>query len=144
MLLVRHILLAGVLGGVLFLPGSTQAGDVDDLKASFKQTITAYNARDLDALVAGQHNHLMYFGPLSSSSLEGKDAARQAFQTLFANYESVTFTLFDPQFRVSGTTGVAWGFADVRLKPKNGPMATSFFHYTWTYTKVDGKWLRVP
>jgi len=140
----RQRILVVALGALLFAPLAVHGDDVDDLKASFKQTITAYNARDLDALVAGQHNHLMYFGPLSSSSLEGKDAARQAFQTLFANYESVTFTLFDPQFRVSGTTGVAWGFADVRLKPKNGPMATSFFHYTWTYAKVDGKWLRVP
>lgn len=129
---------------LLFAPSAVHSDDVNDLKASFEQTITAYNARDLDALVAGQHDHLMYFAPFALSSLRGKDAVWQAFQTLFATYETVTFTSFDPQFRVNGTTGVAWGFADVRLKPRNGPMATVFFHYTWTYTKSDDRWLRIP
>lgn len=140
----RRIGLVVVLVVLLFAPSAVYSDDVNDLKASFEQTITAYNARDLAALVAGQHDHLMYFGPFASSSLKGKDAVWQAFQTLFATYESITFTPFDPQFRVNGTTGVAWGFADVRLKPKNGPMATAFFHYNWTYTKSDDRWLRTP
>ncbi len=140
----RRITLVVVLGAVLFAPSAVHGDDVGDLKASFEQTITAYNTRDLDALVAGQHDHLMYFGPFAPSSLKGKDAVWQAFQTLFASYESVTFTTFDPQFHASGTTGEAWGFANVRLKPKNGPLATSFFRYSWTYTKSGEQWLRVP
>ena len=62
----RQRMLVVALGALLFAPLAVHGDEVDDLKASFKQTITAYNARDLDALVAGQHNHLMYFGPLSS------------------------------------------------------------------------------
>ena len=140
----RQRLLAVALGALLFAPLAVHGEEVEDLQASFDQTITAYNASDLDALVAGQPDHLLYFGPLAPSSVAGQETARQAFAALFATYERVTFTPFDPQFRVSGTTGVAWGFADVKLKPQNGQPATAFFHYTWNYTKVDGKWLRVP
>jgi ketosteroid isomerase-like protein len=140
----KQRLLAVALGAWLFAPFAVHGEEVEDLQVSFDRTIAAYNARDLDALVAGQPDHLLYFGPLAPSSVAGQETARQAFATLFATYEQVTFTPFDTQFRVSGTTGVAWGFADVKLKPENGPPATAFFHYTWNYAKVDGKWLRVP
>jgi hypothetical protein len=46
-------------GALLCAPLAARGDDIDDLKASFDQTITAYNARDLDALVAGQHDHLL-------------------------------------------------------------------------------------
>ena len=140
----RQRLLMVALGALLLAPLAVHGAEVDNLQASFDQTIMAYNARDLDALVAGQPDHLLYFGPLAPSSVAGKETALQAFATLFATYERVSFTAFDPQFRVRGTMGVAWGFADVKLQPKNGPTATAFFHYTWNYTKADGKWLRVP
>ncbi|MBI3245939.1 MAG: nuclear transport factor 2 family protein [Deltaproteobacteria bacterium] len=73
----------------------------------------------------------------------GKAAARQVLQTLLANHESIARTPINPQFRVIGTTGLAWGHVAVNFKPKDGPLHRTFTRYLWTYAKIEGKWLLV-
>ena len=53
------------------------------------------------------------------------------------------FTPLNPQFRVIGNIGVAWGHDKVELKPKDGPTQIYAGRYTFVYTKADGKWVRV-
>jgi ketosteroid isomerase-like protein len=75
--------------------------------------------------------------------IEGKAAARQVYQAFFANTESTTVVLRQPQYRVTDTTGVAWGYAALTVKPKEGPLETRVVRYTETFIKQDGQWLRV-
>jgi hypothetical protein len=53
----------------------------------------------------------------------------------------VTLTRINSQFRIIGETGVVWGHTAFTLKPKDGPLAVLFIRQTWTFTKVNGKWL---
>jgi ketosteroid isomerase-like protein len=124
-------------------PLVVRGDDVEDLKATFEQTITALNAGDLNAYLAIVHDQEIRFGPDSPFAGEGKATARQGLQTLLANHESITRTPINPQFRVIGTTGLAWGHVAVNFKPKDGPLHTTFTCYLWTYVKVEGKWLLV-
>jgi len=103
----------------------------------------ALNRRDLNAFVASAHDQVILFGQFPPFSVEGKEAYRQRYQTMFARHQSVTFTPLNPQFLVSGNLGVAWGHHRITLKPKDGPAETYAGRYTFVYTKADGKWLRV-
>ena len=128
---------------IFCLPLPVRGDDVADLKATFEQAIKALNAGDLDAYLATVHDQELAFGPDSPFAREGKAATRQGLQTLLANHESITRTLINPQFRVIGTTGLAWGHVAANFKPKDGPMHTTFTRYLFTYVKVEGKWLLV-
>lgn len=139
----KRVLLILAIVAVLFTPSTARSADVDDLKAAFDQLTKALNARDLDAVMAGLHDQVVTFGASSPFPADGKAAARQTLQAVFANNESITVTPVNPQFRVTGNTGVAWGHVSLVTKPKDGPVATTYARYTFTYTKTDGKWLRV-
>src|SRR5262245_57135978 len=117
--------------------------DLDELKAAFEQATTALNRRDLEAFLPFNHDQTVLFADDAPFAVEGKTALRQAFEALFANSESITVTLINPQYRVVGTTGVVWTHTASAVKPKDGPLRTRFSRLTLTYTKSEGKWLIV-
>lgn len=85
--------------------------------------------------VAVSHN-----GPFA---VDGKAAFRQGARVLFNQTESMTMTPINPQYRGIGTTGLVWSHNAFTVKPKDGPMQTTFIRFTATYAKIDGKWLVV-
>jgi len=117
-------------------------GDIDDLKASFEQVVKAFNACDPDAYVALVHDEAVLFW-ISPFATDGKAAIQQTLQTFFDSRANVNATQFNKQFRIIGTTGLAWGYYGLVAELKDGPIETSFGRYTFTFTKVDGKWLIV-
>lgn len=117
--------------------------DISHLKAAFERTITAFNLRELDALVASAHDRVVLTGAFSPFSAEGKDAVRQVYETFFANYERTTFATVSAQFHVVGSTGVAWGYYALTAKLMDGPAKASYGRYTLTFAQSDGKWTLV-
>ena len=115
--------------------------DLEDLKASFKAEIEALDSRSLDTALAQAHDGIVLFSLFSPFPVSGKEAFRQALQEYFANYDEATFIPVNPQFRIAGTTGIAWGYYQLSAKLKDGP--SGYFHgrYLFTYTQSDGKWL---
>jgi ketosteroid isomerase-like protein len=138
----RTILTFAVIA-LLVAPPAARGDDVDDLKATFEQELKALNSRDFNAYVANVHDRVILFGIFPPFELEGIEAYRQRYYTLFTTHQSVTFTPLTPQFRVIGNVGVAWGHDRVELKPKDGPTQIYAGRYTFVYTKADGKWVRV-
>ena len=139
----RRVVLA-VAAIVFFLtPSAARGDDVDTLKAFFDQEVKALNSGDFNAYVAHVHDQVILFGIFPPFELEGIEAYRKRYQTLFATHQSVTFTPLNPQFRVIGCVGVAWGHDKVELKPKDGPLRVYAGRYTFIYMKADGKWVRV-
>ena len=114
--------------------------DVDELKATFEQVIAAINHRDAEAWLSFVHGDFVMFPPFSPFALEGKEAFRQ-FATLFVGCESVTVTPINPQFRVTGETGVIWTHLALAIKPKDGPVQTTFVREIVTYERSSGRWL---
>lgn len=154
-MLYRRAIFMFVLTAFLFAPSAAPGDDVDDLKAAFEQHIAAANRRDLDAFVAGWHDQFVTFGLTSPFPTVGKATARQVFQNIFTNNESFTLTPMNVQYRVIGNTGIIWGHAVATIKPKDGPIQSTFFRYNATYVKLvlnpllsesqgeDGKWVMV-
>src|SRR5713226_7708106 len=100
-----------VLAAVFFLCVSSAAHgqDLAALKASFEAEINALNSRNLNATLIPVDNRMVLFGIFSPFPIKGKDEFRQAVQQYFDGYEHAVLTPIDPEFRVIGTTGVAWG-----------------------------------
>lgn len=122
---------------------SAWGDEVDSLRASFEHEIAAFNARDLDALMGNQHEHVVALSLASPTLVDGKAARRHAYQTVFATAGSVTVTPRNPQFRVLDNTGIVWGEYAIAAKPKDKPLTTNSVRFTRTYVKSDGQWLLV-
>lgn len=136
----------GILGCalVLVLLGSTPVfgADIDDFKAAFNDAVKAYNSRD-DAFFASMHDQAAVFNPGAPFAIDGKAAYEEVMRRSWAANESSTFKPVNPQFRVIGSTGVAWGHYALAMKPKDGAMETLFGRYTVVCAKSGGKWLVV-
>lgn len=117
--------------------------DIDEIKATFDQAVGAFNSRNLETFLSCWHDQVVLFDPDTPFPVDGKAAFRQAVQAIFANSESAFFVPINPQFRVIGNVGVAWGHFALPVKPKDGPMQTTFGRVTITFTKSDEKWLAV-
>lgn len=125
---------------LLWCSPAVYSQDLTTLKATFNAEIDALNQRDLNAALASVDDHMVLFGIFSPFPIEGKEGFRQAVQEYFADYEHVVFTPIDPDFKVVGTTGVAWGNFRIATKQKNGPSHYSDGRYMFTYAQAEGKW----
>ena len=114
--------------------------DIDDFKATFEQAIAAINRRDLEAWAALWDDGVMRFSPFSPFPEDGAVALQQEFRGFFATHERISLTPINPQYRVFGNTGVAWGHFALMLKPKDGSARGELLCYTDTLAKVNGKW----
>lgn len=115
--------------------------DLEDLKATFEQEVAAFNARDFNTYVQSAHEQVIVFGHFPPFEVEGIEAYRQRYHTLFDKHQSVTFTPLNPQFRVIGDIGIAWGHYQLATKPKDGPPSYSYGRYMFTYTQSGKRWL---
>jgi ketosteroid isomerase-like protein len=108
----------------LWVASATYGQDLDALKASFTEEIKALDSRNLDAAVAPVEDGIVLFGLFSPFPVKGKDAYRQVVQEYFAMYERATFAPVNPQLRIAGTTGIAWGYYEFATKLKDGESNT--------------------
>lgn len=115
--------------------------DLDELRATFEQLGEAYNAHNVELLLASMHEEVVIFSASSPFPVMGKTLAQHYFRMAFSYYEKTTTTPINPQFRVLGTTGIVWGHAAITLKPIDGPVTTIYTRQTWAFTKVGEKWL---
>src|SRR5262249_16480933 len=113
--------------------------DIDDLAGTFERVVAAINQRDAAAYSGFWHDQIVAFPPFSPFPIDGKATLRQLAEANFANSESVTFTPINPQCRVIGTTGIVWGHTALAVKPKDGPLATTFARFTFVSVKEGGK-----
>lgn len=128
-----------VLSAVLFLCVSSAAHgqDLAALQASFETEIDALNRRDLNATLIPLDNRMVLVGIFSPFPIVGKDR----FQEYFDDYEHAIFAPIDPEFRVVGTAGVAWGNFRLATRLKNGSSDYSNGRYMFTYAQSEGKWV---
>ena len=127
----------------LALGPAARAGDLEDLKATFERAVKALNDRNLDGFLSAVHEKSLSFyacGP--TSGLEGRAACQQDWQKFFTKTTAV-FTPRNFQYRVIGSTGIAWGEYTVAEKTKSGKEMTLEGRYTLIFTKEQGKWMIV-
>ena len=117
--------------------------DLAELKKSFTAEIDAINSRNLDASLTSADDRMILFGIFSPFPIEGKEGLRQAVQEYFNDYDHAIFSPIDPDYRIIGPVGIAWGNFRIATKQKNGPSEYSDGRYMFTYTQDDGKWVLI-
>ena len=118
------------------------ADDVGDLKATFDQAVKAHASKDA-AFFSMMHDQGVVFSPSVPFAQNGKAAYEQYTRGVWAAMDSTTFVPVNPQFKVIGSTGIAWGHYAMALKPKDGGSRSMFGRYTVVFAKSGGKWLAV-
>ena len=111
------------------------------LITAFSSEMKALNTGDLNAAVATVHEKIVLYGLYSPFPIEGKEAFRQAVQEYFDEQEHAVLEIVHPRYRMTGTTGVAWGHYQLTRKLKGEPVDMTPGQYMLTYVQVDGVWL---
>ena len=134
--------LVSLLLTVFCLSSSVQADeDMDALKSAFTTQIEALNNRELDAAVSTVHDHVVLYGIFSPFPVQGRADFQKAVQAYFGQYEEAELSPVTPQFRIVGTTALAWGHYQLAATPQGGKMTYAHGRYIFTYTKLDGQWV---
>ena len=113
------------------------------LITAFSSEMKALNTGDLNAAVATVHEKIVLYGLYSPFPIEGKAAFRQAVQEYFDEQEHAVLEIVHPRYRMTGTTGVAWGHYQLTRKLKGEPVDMTPGQYMLTYVQVDGAWLAI-
>ena len=113
------------------------------LITAFNSEMKALNTGDLNAAVATVHERIVLYGLYSPFPIEGKAAFRQAVQEYFDEQEHAVLEIVHPRYRMTGTTGVAWGHYQLTRKLKGEPVDMTPGQYMLTYVQVDGVWLAI-
>ncbi len=116
-------------------------GDLTEVRTLFEKDIRMLNAHDNDALSASAHDDVVLFGILSPFATKGKAALQTLVTEYLADQTRVNFMSVNPEFFVAGDSTVAWGHYTISETPKIGPRVSIYGRYTFTYTKIGGRWL---
>ena len=120
--------------------GCPRGQDLTALRASFNAEIEALDSKKLDAAVAEVHEDIVLFGVFSPFPIVGKEAFQQTVQEYFDQNDEAIFAPTGSEFRIIGSTGVAWGTYRISVRPKGGSSTMSRGRYIFTYTQTDGVW----
>ena len=138
---VRASLFSLLLTGLCFSSDVLADEDLDALKSAFTTQIEALNNRELAAAVATVHDDVVLYGIFSPFPVQGRADFQKAVQAYFGQYEEAELSPVTPQFRIVGTTALAWGHYQLAATPQGGKMTYAHGRYIFTYTKIDGKWV---
>ena len=138
---VRAGLFSLLLTGLCFSSDVLADENLDALKSAFTTQIEALNNRELAAAVATVHDDVVLYGIFSPFPVQGRADFQKAVQAYFGQYEEAELSPVTPQFRIVGTTALAWGHYQLAATPQGGKMTYAHGRYIFTYTKIDGKWV---
>lgn len=139
-LLLFFFLLCGLVGS-----GKVLGDDLEDIQASFQAEVNAFNAHDHNAFLTSAHQDVVVYGTASPDVIRGKAAFQRLIRDYFATHANANFAPVFADFRVIGSTALAWGhytLSDISMSDlaKDGPLNISHGRYTFTYSKTGQAW----
>lgn len=145
---MKRLLICMTIFSLLIVPQFAFGGDVDDLKAANQKLIEAWRALDAEGISSSVSPGIVAYYPDAAfpavAPMEVNQAENVEFmKALLGNLDYYDMTYYNPQFRVFGNTGMAWGHVTISSKQKEQPAHTQFLRFTLTWIKSDGKWLLV-
>ena len=121
---------------------SDEDADLGALRDTFDTAVAALNAGNLDGFLDTVHDEALSFyscGPTSGK--QGREACAVDWQLFFNTTTGARFETRDPQYRIIGDTGIAYGSYALSVNYNNqGRQVVHEGRYTMTYTQVDGAW----
>lgn len=125
---------------LLSAPRVVYGGDMDDVRTLFENDIRLFNAQNNDAFSANAHDHVVLYGILSPFATKGKTELQQLVAHYLSDNTRVSFITVNPEMFVAGDSAVAWGHYTINENPKVGPRVNIHGRYTFTYSKIGGRW----
>ena len=125
---------------LVMIPGAWAAApeEIAQLRERFTQ---AFNAGDVEALSALFTDDVQFFSALQPFRIDGKEAVRAVWASLFQTFPTRTLIFRQPSTRVYGeTTAVDNGYLHLVLSDPKGQATTIAGRYSTTYVKQGGKW----
>lgn len=113
---------------------------LDALRATFHNQIDAFNNENLEAAMAAAHQNIVLYGIFSPFPVQGKADFQKSIEAYFGQYEEAELSPVSPQFRIVGTTGLAWGHYQLAAVPQGGKLTYAHGRYLFAYAKIDGEW----
>lgn len=145
---MRRLLAVMTILTLVMAPQFALGSDLDDLKAANQKLVEAWRNLDGEGVTSCVSPGIVayYAGAAfpAVSPMEVNEAETVAWMnSIMENQDYINMTYYNPQFRVFGNTGLAWGHVTISSKQKEQPANTEFLRFTLTWTKTDGKWLLV-
>ena len=129
------------IAGLLSFSSVAYGDDLAEVRTLFEKDIHLLNAHNNDAFSIAAHEDVVLFGILSPFATKGKAALQQLVAQYLEDHSRVNFVSVNPEFFVVGDSAVAWGHYTISETPKVGHQVNIYGRYTFTYTKIGGKWL---
>lgn len=124
----------------------TRAKDVADIKALEDRYVAAFNAKDVDAIMAayGPEEALFVFDVIPPLQYNGVRMYRKTYEDFLALFPGeFHVSISDLDITVSASGDVAYGHSLQHVKGvrKNGKKTDGILRVTNGYRKVNGQWL---
>ena len=117
-------------------------GELAALQATFKRAVSSLNSGNLDGFLDTVHDEALSFyscGPTSGK--QGREACALDWKLFFDTTTAAKFETRNEQYRIIGTTGIAYGEYALSVNYNNqGRQVLHEGRYTMTYTKVGDAW----
>lgn len=126
---------------LLSAPPAVSGDDLADVRTLFEKDIRLLNAQNNAAFSAGAHDDVVVFGILSPFVTKGKAALQILVTEYLADHTRINFMSVNPELFVAGDSAVAWGHYTISETPKMGPRVSIYGRYTFTYSKIGGRWV---
>ena len=137
-------LLAGCVGCSSGPSTHTQAKDQTDIKALEDRFLTAFKAKDVNAIMACYvpDQSLIVFDVVPPRQYTGAQAYRKDFEDLFAAFPGqLDGTLNDLDITVGGDVAYGHNIQHASLTDKDGKKLELTVRVTDGYKKINGQWL---
>jgi len=129
------------------VPNDEKAQDskeVKDFADIHRKYLKAWSDWDVDTIVeygdgAAGYGHSTAF----PRPVREEKSFRAGVKKFYEGMDEFKIRLVTENYRVIGTTGVAWGHYACTTKQKDGPRRTIYLRYAHTFAKRDGKWMLV-
>jgi uncharacterized protein (TIGR02246 family) len=134
-----HKLFASVLALGCIIPLAGHAGELEDANAALDHWKQAFDAGDLDRLVASYETDAHLLGTMGGKLLVGKDAIRGYFAAIPKGFH-VTFAEHEAQM-VSNGVVVETGYYEFAGQDADGAAMTLPARFSFVVVKHGGDWL---
>ncbi len=142
------VLLAGAFGAAhhLFAQANAAADEKAAIEALEKQYIDAFNAKDVNTIMAGYEpgKSLFVFDVVSPREYVGWDAYKKDWESLFAAYPGpLSNAISEQSITVVGPVAYGHNVQTGFFTRKDGSRVNVAVRVTDVYRKIKGKWLIV-
>jgi ketosteroid isomerase-like protein len=139
---ILSVLLVLLVGCRAHQASSNARKDVDAIKARYSAWKDAFEARDLNGIMAIYSPDVLAYDAVPPLQFSGADAYRKDYETFLAQFEGpVRVTIPHVHVEQSGLVAYAFGLERMRGTMTNGRPVDIWLRFTDGWKRENGRWL---